>query len=106
MPDAEKMLADPHFQRLLARRSRLRWGFSGILIGAYLSWGILGVYFADAYAAPFFGNTLPTGGPAERPFQPVAKADDGVVAPTDCIVRPTAGDTLPAMSRVGLYRRS
>ena len=61
MSDLEKMLEDPHFQRLLARRSRLRWGFSGVLIGAYLAWGILGVYFADAYAAPFLGNTLPTG---------------------------------------------
>ena len=61
MPDAGKMLEDPYFQRLLARRSRLRWGFSGVLIGAYLAWGILGVYFADAYAAPFLGNTLPTG---------------------------------------------
>ena len=61
MSDLEKMLEDPHFQRLLARRSRLRWGFSGVLIGAYLARGILGVYFADAYAAPFLGNTLPTG---------------------------------------------
>jgi uncharacterized membrane protein (DUF485 family) len=61
MPDAEKMLEDPQFQRLLARRSRLRWGFSAALIGTYLAWGVLGVYFADAYAAPFFGNTLPTG---------------------------------------------
>lgn len=61
MTDAEKMLQDPEFQRLLARRSRLRWGFSGVLVGAYLAWGILGVYLADAYAAPFFGNTLPTG---------------------------------------------
>ena len=61
MPDAKKMLEDPDFRRLLAQRSRLRWGFSVVLVGSYLLWGILGVYFADAYAAPFFGNTLPTG---------------------------------------------
>jgi uncharacterized membrane protein (DUF485 family) len=61
MADAEEMLRDPAFQRLLERRSRLRWGFSGLLIGTYLAWGILGVYFDEAYAAPFFGNTLPTG---------------------------------------------
>ena len=61
MTDAEEMLRDPAFQRLLARRSRLRWGFSGVLIGTSLAWGILGVYFDEAYAAPFLGNTLPTG---------------------------------------------
>ena len=61
MSDEQKLLDDPGFQRLLARRSRLRWSFSGILIGTYLLWGVLGVYLPDAYAAPFFGNTLPTG---------------------------------------------
>ena len=61
MSDHEKILNDPGFQRLLARRSRLRWGFSGVLIGIYLLWGILGVYMGDVYAAPFMGIALPTG---------------------------------------------
>lgn len=58
--EADK-LNDPDFQRVMKRRSRLRWGFSGVILGVYLLWGIGGVYFADFYAAPFFGNTLPTG---------------------------------------------
>jgi uncharacterized membrane protein (DUF485 family) len=61
MTDYRKTLSDPGFQRLLARRSRLRWGFSAILIGTYLLWGVLGVYFGDSYAAPFFGIAMPTG---------------------------------------------
>ncbi|MGI9261507.1 MAG: DUF485 domain-containing protein [Woeseiaceae bacterium] len=58
--DAE-LLNDPEFQRIMKRRSLLRWSFSGVILGVYLLWGICGVYFADFYAAPFFGNTLPTG---------------------------------------------
>jgi len=61
MNDNSEMLDDPEFQRVIRRRSRLRWSFSGVILGVYLLWGICGVYFADFYAAPFFGNTLPTG---------------------------------------------
>ena len=61
MSEAQKLLDDPGFRQLLARRSRLRWSFSAGLIGVYLLWGILGVYLPDAYAAPFFGIALPTG---------------------------------------------
>jgi uncharacterized membrane protein (DUF485 family) len=56
-----ELLKDPEFQRLLVRRSRWRWGLSGLLIGAYLVWGIGGIYFAEAYAAPFMGIALPWG---------------------------------------------
>lgn len=61
MNDNSEMLDDPEFQRVIRRRSRLRWSFSGVILGVYLLWGICGVYFADFYAAPFLGNTLPTG---------------------------------------------
>jgi len=58
--DAEK-LNDPDLQQVMKRRSLLRWSFSGVILGIYLLWGVCGVYFADFYAAPFFGNTLPIG---------------------------------------------
>jgi len=61
MSDNAELLNDADFQRLVRHRSRLRWSFSGVILGVYLLWGICGVYFADFYAAPFFGNTLPTG---------------------------------------------
>ena len=52
---------DPAFQRLLRRRSRLRWTFSGLLIGAYLLWGVVGVYADEFYAAPLPGSAIPVG---------------------------------------------
>ncbi|MGI9261666.1 MAG: DUF485 domain-containing protein [Woeseiaceae bacterium] len=61
MSNDPELLNDPEFQRVIKRRSFLRWSFSGTILGVYLLWGICGVYFADFYAAPFFGNTLPTG---------------------------------------------
>lgn len=61
MSDNAELLNDPEFQRIIRQRSRLRWSFSGVILGVYLLWGICGVYFADFYASPFFGNTLPTG---------------------------------------------
>ena len=61
MNDNIDKLSDPEFQRIVKRRSFLRWSFSGVILGVYLVWGICGVYFPDFYAAPFFGNTLPTG---------------------------------------------
>lgn len=61
MSKEPELMNDPEFQRVMKRRSFLRWSFSGVILGVYLLWGIGGVYFADFYAAPFFGNTLPTG---------------------------------------------
>ena len=58
--DAE-LLGDPRFQRLLARRSRWRWGLSGFLIGAYLLYGVLGIYVPEFYASRFPGSAMPTG---------------------------------------------
>ena len=55
------LLHDPAFQRLISRRSRWRWSFSALLIGAYLLWGIAGIYFPDQYARPFMGSSIPIG---------------------------------------------
>ena len=52
---------DPRLTRLLKRRSRWRWSLSTILIGAYLGFGVGGVYFPDAYGQPILGTSLPAG---------------------------------------------
>ncbi|MEM7502800.1 MAG: DUF485 domain-containing protein [Pseudomonadota bacterium] len=52
---------DPRLTRLLQRRSRWRWSLSTVLIGAYLGYGVGGVYFPDAYAKPIMGTSLPSG---------------------------------------------
>ena len=51
----------PAFRKSLAVRSRWRWGLSIFLIGAYLAWGVLGIYFQQAYAAPVPGTAIPAG---------------------------------------------
>ena len=61
MTDDSELIRDPDFQKLLRRRARWRWGFSALLIGAYLLYGVLGVYMKDIYAAPFLGSALPVG---------------------------------------------
>lgn len=57
----ESLLHDPAVRRLLLRRSRWRWGLSGSLIGAYLAYGLAGIYFADAFGSPVFGSSIPWG---------------------------------------------
>jgi uncharacterized membrane protein (DUF485 family) len=52
---------DPQFLESLKRRNRLRSGFSVVLIGIYLTWGVLGIRFPDFYASPFLGIAMPTG---------------------------------------------
>jgi hypothetical protein len=37
MANEADMLRDPEFQKMLATRSRWRWGLSGGLIGAYFA---------------------------------------------------------------------
>jgi len=61
MAGEDDVLHDPVFQRLLARRSRWRWGLSTLLIGAYLGWGVGGIYFPHAYARPLPGSMMPWG---------------------------------------------
>lgn len=53
------ILNDPSFQTLLSKRSRLRWSLSIFLSATYLGYGLLGVYFPDVMARPFFGTAMP-----------------------------------------------
>ncbi len=59
MGNEAEILRDPEFQKMLAQRSRWRWGLSGGLIGVYLTYCLAGVYFADALARPFPGSSIP-----------------------------------------------
>ncbi len=61
MADEARLLDDPQFRKLLRQRSRWRWGLSGFVIAAYLVYGITGIYFAEAYAIPFPGTSIPFG---------------------------------------------
>ena len=61
MMDEAEIFRDPEFQQLLKRRSQWRWGLSGGLIGVYLAYCLVGVYFSDAYARPFLGSSIPWG---------------------------------------------
>lgn len=56
--DHNELLNDPDFQRLLHRRSRLRWGLSGMLVAAYLGYGLAGLYFQEILARPFLGSAV------------------------------------------------
>lgn len=55
------ILNDPGFRRLLAVRSRLRWILTGVLIAAYVTWALAGIYASDALAAKFMGSTISWG---------------------------------------------
>lgn len=55
------LVSDPRFRELLLRRARWRWGMSIVLLGAYLAWGVAGLYFPSAYAAPLPGSAIPRG---------------------------------------------
>jgi uncharacterized membrane protein (DUF485 family) len=46
-----ELMEDPEFVRLLRRRSRLRWGLSGLLTAAYLAYGIGGLYVPGVFAS-------------------------------------------------------
>ncbi len=59
MGNETDILRDPEFQKMLSQRSRWRWGLSGSLIGVYLAYCLVGVYFADALARPFPGSSIP-----------------------------------------------
>lgn len=55
------ILDDPDFRRLLAFRSRLRWILTGMLIAAYITWALAGIYVSDALAAKFMGSSISWG---------------------------------------------
>lgn len=61
MADELDLLNNPSFRRLISRRSRWRWGFSGLLISAYFLWGVAGIYFPEQYAQQFMGSSIPIG---------------------------------------------
>ena len=53
------MLEDAAFRDLLVRRSRLRWSLTSILVGAYLVYGLAGLYLPNLMAAPFLSSAVP-----------------------------------------------
>ncbi len=55
------VLNDPQFQKLLTRRSRLRWGLSGLLITAYLAYGMAGIYASDLLGTKFMNSSISWG---------------------------------------------
>jgi len=61
MGNEADILRDPDFQKMLAQRSRWRWGLSGGLIGAYFGYCLAGVYFADVLGRPFMGLSITWG---------------------------------------------
>jgi len=61
MGDFAAIAEDPAFQTLLSKRSRLRWSFSGSLILAYLSYGIVGLQIPETFAGSFLGTAVPWG---------------------------------------------
>ena len=61
MGNEADILRDPEFRKMLVHRSRWRWGLSGGLIGVYLAYCLVGVYFADAFGRPFLGSSIPWG---------------------------------------------
>jgi len=61
MLDEAEIFRDPDFQKLLTQRSRWRWGLSGFLIGVYLTYCLVGVYFPDALARPLPGSSISWG---------------------------------------------
>jgi uncharacterized membrane protein (DUF485 family) len=57
----ESLLNNPDFRRLLARRSRLRWGFSSVLVATYVAWALAGVYAQDVLGTGFMESSLTWG---------------------------------------------
>ena len=52
---------DPQFQKLLRRRSRWRWGLSGLLITAYLTYSMAGIYASDLLGTKFMNSSISWG---------------------------------------------
>ncbi len=58
MGNEADILRDPEFQKMMAQRSRWRWGLSGGLIGLYFAYCFAGIYFADAFSRPMLGSSI------------------------------------------------
>ena len=61
MGNEAEILRDPEFRKMLAQRSRWRWGLSGGLIGIYFAYCLTGVYFPDAFSRPALGASITWG---------------------------------------------
>jgi uncharacterized membrane protein (DUF485 family) len=61
MGNEAELLRDPEFQKLLAQRSRWRWGLSGSLIGIYFAYCIAGVYLDEVFGRPVLGSSITWG---------------------------------------------
>lgn len=61
MGDEAKIFEDPAFQELLRQRSRLRWSFSGLIVGAYFLFGLCGLIMPAAYGGMVLGGTISLG---------------------------------------------
>lgn len=61
MGNEAEVLRDPEFRKMLAQRSRWRWGLSGGLIGVYFAYCLAGVYFSDAFSRPLLGSSITWG---------------------------------------------
>ena len=61
MGNEAEILRDPEFRKMLAQRSRWRWGLSGGLIGIYFAYCLAGVYLADAFGRPVLGSSITWG---------------------------------------------
>ncbi len=59
--DDVSILDDPQFQKLLRRRSQLRWGLSGLLITAYLAYSMAGIYASDLLGTKFMNSSISWG---------------------------------------------
>ena len=53
-----QIIESPKFNELLAKRSRLRWGFTGLLVSTYVGYGLCGIWFTDALSRPFLGTAM------------------------------------------------
>ena len=61
MGNEAELLRDPEFQKLLAQRSRWRWGLSGSLIGIYFAYCLAGIYLTETFGLPFLGSSITWG---------------------------------------------
>lgn len=61
MKDEADMLRDPGLQKMLAQRSRWRWGLSASLIGAYFAYCLAGIYFNAAFSRVVLGTSITLG---------------------------------------------
>jgi len=59
--DDVSVLNDPQFQKLLKRRSRLRWGMSGLLVASYLGYSMAGIYASDLLGTGFMNSSVSWG---------------------------------------------